>query len=139
MRSIFEATILLPVLATLALVSLSNFIKPVVFNAIHFVCCLHFIIMQVTPSIGFQYLFCHQRACKCHLLEIHQNFDFLQYHSLIIKKYFTPMPAYPRHFNGDYVDPIDNQKKEVSTKLWYLTIGHLATRWLSPFSGVAQA
>ena len=35
--------------------------------------------------------------------------------------------------------PIDNQKKEVSTKLWYSTIGHLATRWLYPFSGVARA
>ena len=34
---------------------------------------------------------------------------------------------------------IDNRKKEVSTKLWYSTIGHLATRWLSPFSGVARA
>ena len=31
---------------------------------------------------------------------------------------------------------IDNRKKEVSTKLWYSTIGHLATRWLSPFSGL---
>ena len=30
-------------------------------------------------------------------------------------------------------------KKEVSTKLWYSTIGRLATRWLSPFSGVARA
>ena len=49
------------------------------------------------------------------------------------------MPAYPRHFNGDYVDPLDNRKKEVSTKLWYSTIGHLATRWLSPFSGNARA
>ena len=34
--------------------------------------------------------------------------------------------------------PIDNRKKEVSTKLWYSTIGHLATRWLSPFLGVAR-
>ena len=34
---------------------------------------------------------------------------------------------------------IDNWKKEVSTKLWYSTIGHLATRWLTPFSGVARA
>ena len=34
---------------------------------------------------------------------------------------------------------IDNRKKEVSTKLWYSTIGHLATRWLSPFSGVPRA
>ena len=25
------------------------------------------------------------------------------------------------------------------TKLWYSTIGHLATRWLSPFSSVARA
>ena len=32
---------------------------------------------------------------------------------------------------------IDSRKKEVSTKLWYSTSGHLATRWLSPFSGVA--
>ena len=34
--------------------------------------------------------------------------------------------------------PIDNRKKEVSTKLWYSMIGHLATRWLSPFLGVAR-
>ena len=34
---------------------------------------------------------------------------------------------------------IGNRKKEVSTNLWYSTIGHLATRWLSPFSGVARA
>ena len=34
---------------------------------------------------------------------------------------------------------IDNRKKEVSTKLWYSTIGHLATRWLSPFVGAARA
>ena len=34
---------------------------------------------------------------------------------------------------------IDNRKKEVSTKLWYSTIGHLATRWLSPFPGVTRA
>ena len=27
----------------------------------------------------------------------------------------------------------------MSTKLWYSTISHLATRWLSPFSGVARA
>ena len=29
-------------------------------------------------------------------------------------------------------------EKKVSTKLWYSTIGHLATRWLSPFAGVAR-
>ena len=27
----------------------------------------------------------------------------------------------------------------MSTKLWYSMIGHLATCWLSPFSGVARA
>ena len=34
---------------------------------------------------------------------------------------------------------IDNRKKEMSTKLWYSTIGHLTTRWLSPFSGIVRA
>ena len=34
---------------------------------------------------------------------------------------------------------IDKRKKEVSTKLWYSPIGHLATHWLSPFAGVARA
>ena len=34
---------------------------------------------------------------------------------------------------------IDNRKKEVSTRLWYSTMGRSATRWLSPFSGVARA
>ena len=37
------------------------------------------------------------------------------------------------------VKAIDNRKKEVSTKLWYSTLGHLATRWLSPLSAVARA
>ena len=27
----------------------------------------------------------------------------------------------------------------MSTKVWYSTIGNLATRWLSPFSGVTRA
>ena len=34
---------------------------------------------------------------------------------------------------------IDNRKKEMNTKPWYSTIGYLATRWLSSFSGVARA
>ena len=38
-----------------------------------------------------------------------------------------------------YIKAIDNRKKEVSTKLWYSRIGHLAARWLSPFLGVARA
>ena len=29
----------------------------------------------------------------------------------------------------EWLKYIDNLKKEVSTKLWYSTIGHLATRW----------
>ena len=34
---------------------------------------------------------------------------------------------------------IDNRRKEVSTKLWYSTMGRSAMHWLSPFSGIVRA
>ena len=47
-KSIFKATILLPALATIALVFLSPFIKKksAAFKATYIVCCLHFSLMR---------------------------------------------------------------------------------------------